>query len=90
MAGIEIELEPFLREIIGDAMAKQIPTKPVNIKIGTYVECAECPRCKEPFMDIGGVAEAYGEVWQFNYCPECGQRIDWNFDWNVRAQENGG
>lgn len=56
-----------------------IPIKPINVKkCGDKICNAECPQCGEPFPDIGGVAEAYGEIEQYPYCPWCGQKIDWD------------
>ncbi len=56
----------------------QIAQKPVNIKrAGEDIFSAECPTCGYSFPDIGGACEAYGRVEQFDFCPECGQKIDW-------------
>lgn len=64
---------------VEEAVEKQIPKNPVGIKIILkHIESANCPRCNYDFPDIGGANEYYGEVEQYNYCPNCGQRIDWN------------
>lgn len=58
---------------------KSTPKKPIGLKIVfKHIESASCPRCNYDFPDIGGVNEFYGEVEQYDYCPNCGQRIDWN------------
>lgn len=62
---------------------RDIPMKPINVKKwrekgDETISDAECPQCGEPFPDIGGVAEAYGEVEKYPYCPWCGQKIDWD------------
>lgn len=64
---------------IKEAIEKATPMKPDNFKFcNPYLASAACPRCKYNFPDIGGINESYGEVEQYNYCPECGQRIDWS------------
>lgn len=57
----------------------QIPKKPVNVKKYEKQICsAECPACGYSFPDVGGVMESYGEIEQYTFCPECGQKIDWD------------
>ncbi len=56
----------------------QIPQKPINVKKQENKICnATCPSCGYNFPDIGGAWESYGEVEQYPFCPECGQKIDW-------------
>lgn len=75
MAGESVPVEKI--NII-EAVKKQIPRKPINVKKDGKSVCrATCPRCLYCFPDIGGAMESYGEVEQYDYCPECGQRIDW-------------
>lgn len=63
---------------VNSAMEKQIPKAPVEYRIlEGKIEMARCPRCNYDFPDIGGINEYYGEVEQYDYCPYCGQRIDW-------------
>ena len=60
------------------ALEKHIPKKPeANIENGKVKE-AKCPSCGYDFPDIGGLGECYFEVEQYDFCPNCGQAIDWN------------
>ena len=34
---------------------------------------AECPNCSKHF-------EEYGEAWKCNFCPDCGQALNWDFE----------
>lgn len=45
------------------ALEKQFPKKPYDMK-----DWYECPECKE-------IIAVFGK--KPNYCPECGQKIDW-------------
>lgn len=47
-------------------LQKQIPQKPT---VNLWEEWCECPICESPvtFEDI-----------KYQYCPDCGQRIDWS------------
>ncbi len=57
---------------------KETPQKPANLDAPNgEVRRADCPRCGYCFPDVGGAMEWFGEVEQYDYCPECGQRIDW-------------
>lgn len=56
-----------------EEMKYRYPKKP--IKDGEYYSC---PCCKTQFPDIGGVSEYYGESEKYNFCPECGQAIDYD------------
>jgi rubrerythrin len=49
-----------------NALEKQIPKKLIFIK-QKYIETYLCPNCND-FFD-------YAE--KFNYCPNCGQRLNW-------------
>lgn len=79
-----IELEGIPMEKVNsidlnEAIEKQIAQKPANIKRdGATVSDAYCPRCEYGFPDIGGISEYYGLVEQYDYCPECGQKLDWS------------
>lgn len=55
-----------------EAMKKQMPKKPIRDE-----EYFSCPCCKYEFPDIGGVWESCGESEKYNFCPYCGQRIDY-------------
>jgi hypothetical protein len=60
------------------ALEKQIPKKPYiqQIEVDYYEhDCYECPNC-DSFL--GYVSECKEEHYQNNYCPECGQKIDWS------------
>lgn len=51
------------------ALEKQIPKKILNGKINGHLECGyHCPNCEE----------YYDKKIGFEYCPICGQRIDWS------------
>ena len=63
-------------------LEKQIPKKPykqqVMIDFVDYQaeeDCYECPNC-DSFL--GYVDECKEESYQDNYCPNCGQKLDWN------------
>lgn len=61
-----------------EALEKQIPKKPYiqQIEVDYYEhDCYECPNC-DSFL--GYVSECKEEHYQNNYCPECGQKIDWS------------
>lgn len=65
--------------IIKRALKKQIAEKPSEIKtFDGKIESANCPCCGYSFPDIGGVNESYFECEQYNYCPDCGQKIEWS------------
>lgn len=58
--------------VVGMAIAdmeKQIPKKPIE-----YIMRFICPNCEsleiEQYNDIGGSTF-------FDYCPDCGQKLDW-------------
>lgn len=58
-------------EIIEMALEKQVPEKPYEESYGYSPEGRElwqdfCPRCNFDF-----------EEYEFKYCPNCGQAIDW-------------
>lgn len=60
------------------ALEKQIPKKPYiqQIEVDYYEhDCYECPNC-DSFL--GYISECKEEHYQYNYCPECGQHIDWS------------
>lgn len=40
---------------------------------------AECPNCSKHF-------EEYGEAWKCNFCPDCGQALNW--DCEEKEDEN--
>ena len=60
------------------ALKKQIPVK-VEYESSGYADghpvydYAFCPICGYDF-------EEYTKDWQSNFCPECGQRLDWTMD----------
>ncbi len=59
-----------------DALKKQIPQEPNYISDGyapdgtEVYDIAQCPECSHEFDE--GVND-----WGSNYCPNCGQRLDW-------------
>lgn len=55
-----------------------IKKKPVNIeKTDGNISKASCPSCGHDFPDLGGMYEIVFEVDMYDYCPRCGQAIDW-------------
>ena len=69
-------------EVSIEALEKQIPKKhykqQVMIDFVDYQaeeDCYECPNC-DSFL--GYVDECKEESYQDNYCPNCGQKLDWN------------
>lgn len=65
------DIEPYM-QIICNALEKQIPKKPNNIY---------CPICKRPLRkakeDIGYTGKVKKRKAD-NYCPGCGQALDWS------------
>ena len=62
------------------ALEKQIPKKPYiqQVEIDCYEhDCMECPSC-DSFL--GYATDCKEEHYQDNYCPHCGQRIDWKVE----------
>ena len=58
-----------------EALEKQMPKKPK--RTDAYPHRNYCPKCFFTFFYNGDNAEKWvGEL--FNYCPECGQRVDWS------------
>ena len=55
-----------------DAIDKQIPDKWIENFDG-YETIYTCPKCKEDFVTMEGTPA--DNLW--NYCPKCGQRLDW-------------
>ena len=55
------------------ALEKQIPKKP-KVPIDTWV-CPDCGRDVEYQVMLGENILFGG---QYNYCPNCGQKIDWS------------
>lgn len=54
---------------------------PIEIeKTDGNISNAVCPVCGYRFPDIGGLNEFYDEVEQHDYCPNCGQKIDWEIE----------
>lgn len=48
------------------ALENQIPRKPVRVLVGQNGSSTDgCPHCKREFYE------------KFNFCPKCGQAIDW-------------
>ena len=59
-------------ETIMYSLEKQIPQKAIDNN-----NFYSCPCCKYEFPDIGGIAESYGESEKYDYCPKCGQAIEY-------------
>ena len=58
-----------------EALEKQIPKKPYIQQDDRNNDCIECPFC-DSF--IGYEYDCRDEHYQINYCPCCGQSIDWS------------
>ena len=57
-----------------EAREKQIPRK-LGIEDSDRGKCCICPSC-EGF--IGYMIDCKDECYQDNYCPSCGQNLDWS------------
>ena len=57
------------------ALEKQIPKKPYIQQDNRNNDCLECPFC-DSF--IGYECDCRDEHYQIDYCPNCGQAIDWS------------
>ena len=72
---VEQNIESFfkvteLKNVTIDALEKQIPKKPKNYHGDDYPKWV-CPRCDKDAY--------YSHVpWTIQFCPECGQAIDWS------------
>ena len=58
-----------------NALEKQIPKKPYIQQDDRNNDCLECPSC-DSF--IGYEYDCRDEHYQIDYCPNCGQAIDWS------------
>lgn len=58
-----------------NALEKQIAKKPDVQQDNRNNDCMECPSC-DSF--IGYECDCRDEHYQINYCPNCGQAIDWS------------
>ena len=54
---------------------KEIAVKPIELKYDEegQLEFYKCPNCKNQHS-----TNINGKVWWFNYCPQCGQHLDWS------------
>ena len=71
------ELSSNCRDLAKEALEKQIPQKVIDVTDywgEDELEYSEkgCPKCN--YHDCG--LESSNDV-EFNYCPMCGQRLDW-------------
>ena len=57
------------------ALEKQIAKKPYIQQDNRNNDCLECPFC-DSF--IGYECDCRDEHYQIDYCPNCGQAIDWS------------
>ena len=62
-------------EELRHAKEKQIPKKPYVQQDDRNNDCMECPFC-DSF--IGYECDCRDEHYQIDYCPNCGQAIDWS------------
>ena len=68
-----LDVDPWAMKIAVEAMEKQIPKKP-KVLIDTW----SCPTCAEKveYQTMLGDNVLYHGCYDF--CPDCGQRIDWS------------
>lgn len=70
------EVAGIVMAAVKEAVGKQIPMKPDKGKDIDGVEYAACPKCYAILAD---------KDWRANYCPDCGQRIDWEEEYGSRT-----
>lgn len=63
-----------LQRCIDEALEKQIPKKPIDV-CTPVVTWGLCPVCKGELNKLGSSPNRVFS--HMNYCPDCGQRIDW-------------
>ena len=68
-----VDVDPWAVEIAVEALKKQVPKKP-KVPIDTWV-CPVCGRDVEYQVMLGENIIFGG---QHDYCPKCGQAIDWS------------
>ena len=68
-----------LMEIIGEAMKKTDPKKPVPFSKFNHIRLYLCPECEEIIV---------GKSIQ-KYCGNCGQKLDWTDDKGCSSDGNG-
>lgn len=59
--------------VIKEALEKQIPKK-WDYEQGDETDIYICPCCKDRFVLEWGTPKDN----EYNYCPSCGQRLDWS------------
>ena len=64
-----------MAQIAINALKQQIQKKPYIQQDNRNNDCLECPSC-DSF--IGYECDCRDEHYQINYCPNCGQAIDWS------------
>lgn len=57
-----------------ECVKKQIPKRP-DVEDSDRGKCCECPLCGG---FIGYMVDCEDECYQDNYCPSCGQNLDWS------------
>ena len=71
--GATIQQEMEVESIIIDALNKQIHKKPLGKTDPTFGDvCIVCPNCGNR-----GLANPFAKSRVYDYCPKCGQKIDW-------------
>ena len=56
------------------ALEKQIPKKPIGKTETTFGDvCIVCPNCENR-----GLANPFAKSRVYDYCPKCGQALDWS------------
>lgn len=57
-----------------NALEKQIPKKPVAFADSTFFDMTlGCPNCKN-----GAIINPCTRKYDYLYCPQCGQKLDWS------------
>ena len=65
-----------LHRLIDIALEKQIPKKPSETD--AYPHRLYCPNCYFTFCFNKENLDAIKQMQMYNYCPDCGQALDWS------------
>jgi len=70
------------RELIWQ-MINNAPTiykdKPMKPELNWESLYAMCAKCKQPITELIVTSIGHAPHRQYNYCPWCGEKIDWNY-----------
>ena len=68
--GVEVPLYDEELEVVVEALEKQIAKKPRINRVTDDTEYMKCSQCKLTTV-------LYSDI-RPDYCPKCGQKLDWN------------